>query len=760
MDCTVCMEKFDHFEHQPIVLNCGHTCCKHCVKSILTSENSVCPFDRKTIKNNKGLQLNLALLDLLKKKQESEILELPEYKAECEVSCPQNHVFKHFTDTFIHAPSTPCSYCKKSSSNFMFCCYPCELILCEECSEDETASTAFQTLSIKCGSGHLLKYYLNSANFNSRKFGSFHDIKCAQCEACWVGPSWTCRLCEFDLCLNCIEKVKRINFCFCLNGHALVPSYDKSRCEDCSICKLCKSSFYGSCWECEFGMCENCVEYENRNKVKDENVCSEGHRLVYSQDPYYLVFSIFKIKKIVCSMCEACLIENKVYHCRICFFQLCESCYKGIQKLTTLSVSEELDNEYYIEDNECKSLVLHKLLESEQNSFKDKLICKNCNAAFDYNDFLPIVITCGHTFCKQCVSQFNFFCPIDFKSIKNFKLNYSLQDLIDYKPDISKLPELKNLTNIQCPNRHFFRFLSTADSILRPNSTIPCKYCTHPCSKNLLYCELCNILLCEACSHDEKTRKSLSDHQVLCKKNHELAFYSNTSFFYSRRREALRRVRCNLCRECWVGGSWACRLCGYDLCYRCNERVQRFSRFVCNNNHQLDTCLSVDKVFNCSVCKIGKSQMRGQCELCNYSMCEWCANYYLRNKYINESCPNGHRLIYSEDSVYLYGLIELEITCNGCNSKIVEKKSFHCLPCFFNLCDTCFNTIQIGKKLETKLLCGLGHEMDYKFNTTQVSKRKLICDKCRKRCRLTGTFKCETCKFTLCLKCVHSILST
>lgn len=40
------------------------------------------------------------------------------------------------------------------------------------------------------------------------------------------------------------------------------------------------------------------------------------------------------------------------------------------------------------------------------------LSCKSCTAFFDEGDMVPIVLPCGHTFCRQCVMLLDQ-CPTD-----------------------------------------------------------------------------------------------------------------------------------------------------------------------------------------------------------------------------------------------------------------------------------------------------------------------------------------------------------
>ena len=73
ISCQICNELFySHQEKIPIVLNCGHTLCKHCLDNILKKGREKCPIDNQTeiniVKNhlieNKIIKQTIELLSL------------------------------------------------------------------------------------------------------------------------------------------------------------------------------------------------------------------------------------------------------------------------------------------------------------------------------------------------------------------------------------------------------------------------------------------------------------------------------------------------------------------------------------------------------------------------------------------------------------------------------------------------------------------------------------------------------------------------
>ena len=54
----------------------------------------------------------------------------------------------------------------------------------------------------------------------------------------------------------------------------------------------------------------------------------------------------------------------------------------------------------------------------EKSFLADLLKCEICNNLFDLNIHIPMVVKCGHTFCKKCILEKNFSkqyeaCPLD-----------------------------------------------------------------------------------------------------------------------------------------------------------------------------------------------------------------------------------------------------------------------------------------------------------------------------------------------------------
>jgi hypothetical protein len=66
LECQICFEDFDNWEKKPIVLDCGHTICQNCLKSIVLSSRR-CPFDKRLFtKSNIDLfPINWSYMDII-----------------------------------------------------------------------------------------------------------------------------------------------------------------------------------------------------------------------------------------------------------------------------------------------------------------------------------------------------------------------------------------------------------------------------------------------------------------------------------------------------------------------------------------------------------------------------------------------------------------------------------------------------------------------------------------------------------------------
>ena len=61
----------------------------------------------------------------------------------------------------------------------------------------------------------------------------------------------------------------------------------------------------------------------------------------------------------------------------------------------------------------------------DRTTIEDLIKCDNCNIIFDLSTHSPLMLKCGHTFCKRCITyktnnpekNINKICPLDQKKM-------------------------------------------------------------------------------------------------------------------------------------------------------------------------------------------------------------------------------------------------------------------------------------------------------------------------------------------------------
>ena len=78
----------------------------------------------------------------------------------------------------------------------------------------------------------------------------------------------------------------------------------------------------------------------------------------------------------------------------------------------------------------------------DKSIIEDLIKCDICNIIFDSNTHAPLMLKCGHTFCKRCISyksnnpekNINKMCPLDKKknmmSLESAILNLKLESIV------------------------------------------------------------------------------------------------------------------------------------------------------------------------------------------------------------------------------------------------------------------------------------------------------------------------------------------
>ena len=146
---------------------------------------------------------------------------------------------------------------------------------CQGVTSEWSQRTPVTTKTIKCPRGHNLT--LTTTNLLYNNFGT--DSICCDCCRNPIGggqpaTAYCCRLCDYDLCLECIKKSSMLHRKQCTRGHTLVLTGIRQRLNGRPFsgitCDICRSSFSirnirGNlpiyyCSTCDYDACPECAQ--------------------------------------------------------------------------------------------------------------------------------------------------------------------------------------------------------------------------------------------------------------------------------------------------------------------------------------------------------------------------------------------------------------------------------------------------------------------------------------------------------------------
>ncbi len=89
LTCKVCNHKFNNTNKSPIVVQCGHSCCKECYLKQINLETGLltCPLDDKTFKIPTDLAYNQVVLEMLKMSPKGPQITCSDHDKEVEFYC-------------------------------------------------------------------------------------------------------------------------------------------------------------------------------------------------------------------------------------------------------------------------------------------------------------------------------------------------------------------------------------------------------------------------------------------------------------------------------------------------------------------------------------------------------------------------------------------------------------------------------------------------------------------------------------------------
>ncbi|XP_062512586.1 protein Mdm4-like [Corticium candelabrum] len=206
-----------------------------------------------------------------------------------------------------------CAVCRTSSSEsherYLYRCQACSFNLCNKC------------FSVVGG--------LHSLHSHSLKKSLVRDVfeggvwHCNRCNVMNSGEwSYHCSLCDFDLCETCFHSQPHP-----LHEHPLLQAdarvvYPQSDARWC--CDHCRKQFdsniFHYCPKCQFNLCVKCVAGQQHH-LHLHKLWLANSKVVYSSSLWNGWF---------CNNCKRSshgVTSLYMWHCRVCKFDLCMSCY-------------------------------------------------------------------------------------------------------------------------------------------------------------------------------------------------------------------------------------------------------------------------------------------------------------------------------------------------------------------------------------------------------------------------------------------------
>ena len=275
-----------------------------------------------------------------------------------------------------------CETCKRGHFKSFFLCDRCDTLTCSFCASMLGYSISF----VYCDKNHKLKFYSDTAAYYNEKQGQkFYE--CRNCTVKKIGPSWSCRACMFDLCVEC-GRLEGLYSQFtelkcCMQHELRYKVLEEKDVKDfqCFECFRSKGKERVFCEECEFCYCVMCSILK-LSQCFDVVRCGKGHKLQ--------ICSIFKLpKSIEWVLCVGCNLATMdlAYNCMECRVSLCLDCYDEAVKVKFKYKCKKCRCGGGLEFNLCA------LIESS---------CCICFEVLDASNFT--CSACKSAICLNCIS--------------------------------------------------------------------------------------------------------------------------------------------------------------------------------------------------------------------------------------------------------------------------------------------------------------------------------------------------------------------
>lgn len=417
--------------------------------------------------------------------------------------------------------------------------------------------------------------------------------------------------------------------------------------------------------------------------------------------------------------------------------------------------------------------------------------CGNCRRSFNTSVYKPMLLTCGHTLCNECLKDAYFntlMCPFDGIKItvplRQIPLNLEIFEYLRQYEACLNLHQTSNVTLnftqqavqtqnvieklkllITCKQNHVLLFnINTSASYRAASkiSNIRCDYCKFVWKGASYHCPICLFDLCESCYLEELQAKSTEICPALkCYNSHQLYFYSNSSDYYRRGMDFKGSLCCEICQGYWNGASYSCRICNYDICTPCKEKLVNLHYFSQTYSPYLFPGMN-SNLLQYQISPYGNS---GECSNQASSLSASYACSETRSSYscIKPTCDNNHPLVLLSDLGLVDPLQSYPWKCDVCERSFIGTR-YQCNICNYDMCSTCFKYFSNHTFVTPEYLkCPNSHRLirskdQEELYLCKVGQLGYRCNSCNSVFREESNH-CRKCDFDMCDKCVAKVVA-
>ena len=291
-------------------------------------------------------------------------------------------LFKNFKATRCFL--VRCGLCMLEFSAAGWCCDTCIYVVCEKCGGKSNCTAP----RLKCEQNHQLSICYDVASYY-RSTNTKKALMCAFCTDPLGFPSWHCRVCKFDICIKCGERLGAafvVTEIECAKQHPLQQFVIQSTVPEAQrpICAICKTRIIGvlhDCRPCQYRICNSCQEFNSKPLPPHPAICCQEYHLL----------RWIEIGGYSCNICHKDYTSER-FRCKVCIFDMCLTCSK---------ILEEIFNSGAFGKGSCKHSMIYTLLNSNMCSAIGAR-CAVCNDRYTSSVGLFKCMTCNVFNCVKC----------------------------------------------------------------------------------------------------------------------------------------------------------------------------------------------------------------------------------------------------------------------------------------------------------------------------------------------------------------------